>query len=315
MQELARKERFLVSQKKTILAEKPDFCDTWPNKNKLSSRKTMGITRVASILTLLSLAGASQAGDPPSFPDFTFKMSKPPQAGARKRITVQIDPEEQQAILAAKPKPQPDTVEEKAPDSVGYYSWFWQKVSPDVNADASKRFQKAVSSLSDGPGGSGVTGPRLQSIQSIAQAQGAHILTATIGTKVSPALVLAIISVESGGRIDAVSGKGAQGLMQLMPDTAKRFGVTDSLSSAQNIKGGVTYLDWLLEEFEGDAIMAIAGYNAGENAVKKHAGVPPYAETRDYVPKVLAAFEVAKGLCKTRPELVSDGCALTLAAN
>ncbi|WP_306115466.1 MULTISPECIES: lytic transglycosylase domain-containing protein [unclassified Roseovarius] len=275
----------------------------------------MGISRLASILAVLSLAGAAQAGDPPPYPDFTFKMSKPPKVGAGKRITVQIDPEEQQAILAAKPKPQKEPVEEAAPDSVGYYSWFWQKVSPDVAADASERFQKAVSSLSDGPGGTGVTGPRLQSIQSIAQAQGANILTATIGTKVSPALVLAIISVESGGRIDAVSGKGAQGLMQLMPDTAKRFGVTDSLSSAENIKGGVTYLDWLLGEFDGDAIMAIAGYNAGENAVKKHAGVPPYAETRDYVPKVLAAFEVAKGLCKTRPELVSDGCALTLAAN
>lgn len=275
----------------------------------------MNISRFAAILTVFAFAGPSQADDPPAFPDFTFKMSKPPKAGTGKRITVQIDPEEQQAILAAKPKPQEKTVEEVAPDGLGYYSWFWQKVSPDVEADASERFLQAVQSLSDGPGGRGVTGPRLQSLQSIAQAQGANILTATIGTNVSPALVLAIISVESGGRDDAVSGKGAQGLMQLMPDTAKRFGVTDSLSSSQNIKGGVTYLNWLLGEFEGDAIMAIAGYNAGENAVKKHDGVPPYAETRDYIPKVLAAFEVAKGLCKTRPELVSDGCAFNLASN
>ena len=155
----------------------------------------------------------------------------------------------------------------------------------------------------------------MQTVQGIANDQGANILMATIGTQVSPALVLAVISVESGGKADAVSVKGAQGLMQLMPDTATRFGVTDSTSSLENIRGGVAYLDWLLKEFEGDAVMALAGYNAGEGAVKQHQGVPPYAETRDYVPKVLAAFEVARNLCKTRPELVTDACALNLALN
>lgn len=279
--------------------------------------KNMRITRVAAILAIFSLASASHADDPPPYPDFTFKMSSPPKPGARKRITVQIDAEEQRALLEARPtkNSDPKSVPDVPPDAIGYYSWFWNKVSPSVDENAAARFLLAVKSLSDGPGGVGVTGPRLQSLQSIAQDQGAHILSATIGTRVSPALVLAIISVESSGRTDAVSGKGAQGLMQLMPDTAERFGVSDSLSSAENIKGGVSYLDWLLNEFDGDAIMAIAGYNAGENAVKRFDGVPPYAETRDYVPKVLAAFEVAKGLCKTRPELVSDGCALTLASN
>ncbi|MEL7258718.1 MAG: lytic transglycosylase domain-containing protein, partial [Pseudomonadota bacterium] len=66
---------------------------------------------------------------------------------------------------------------------------------------------------------------------------------------------------------------------------------------------------------DGDAVLALAGYNAGENAVKKYEGVPPFAETRDYVPKVLAAFQVARGLCKTQPELVTDACALTVASN
>ena len=129
----------------------------------------------------------------------------------------------------------------------------------------------------------------------------------------SPALVLAVIAVESGGRGSAVSEKGAIGLMQLIPDTAARFGVADSLSEAENIRGGTAYLDWLLAEFEGDPILALAGYNAGENAVKANEGVPPYAETRDYVPKVLAAYDVARGLCKTRPEFISDGCALNIA--
>ena len=103
--------------------------------------------------------------------------------------------------------------------------------------------------------------------------------------------------------------------MQLMPDTAARFGVTDRLSRFQNIKGGVAYLDWLLGEFGGDAMLALAGYNAGEGAVRRHGGIPPYAETRDYVPKVLAAYEVARGLCQTQPVLITDACALRLASN
>jgi len=85
--------------------------------------------------------------------------------------------------------------------------------------------------------------------------------------------------------------------------------------AGDNIKGGVAYLDWLIGEFGGDVLLALAGYNAGENAVKSHAGVPPFAETRDYIPKVLAAYEVARGLCKTRPDLITDACALTLASN
>ena len=167
--------------------------------------------------------------------------------------------------------------------------------------------------LAKPPAGKGVSAPRLQSVQEIARAEGSHILSQTIGTQISPALVLAVIAVESSGRTAAVSSAGAQGLMQLMPDTARRFGVTDSLSPAENIRGGVAYLDWLMKEFKGDVLLALAGYNAGENAVKQHGGVPPYTETRDYIPKVLAAYEVARGLCKTQPELITDACALNLA--
>ena len=153
-----------------------------------------------------------------------------------------------------------------------------------------------------------VPAPRLQHLQDIARSNGIDILRATVGTKVSPALVLAVISVESAGRTDAVSRAGAAGLMQLMPDTAARFGVQNSMIAAENISGGVKYLDWLMGEFDRDPILVLAGYNAGEGSVRKHAGVPPFAETRDYVPKVLAAFQVAQGLCLTPPELISDGC-------
>jgi soluble lytic murein transglycosylase-like protein len=129
---------------------------------------------------------------------------------------------------------------------------------------------------------------------------------------VSPALVLAVMTIESAGKADAVSGAGAQGLMQLMPATASRFGVTDSLVAAQNIAGGVKYLDWLMGKFDNDPILVLAGYNAGEGSVRKYEGVPPFAETRDYVPKVLAAFQVARGLCLTPPELISDGCVFAM---
>jgi soluble lytic murein transglycosylase-like protein len=117
-----------------------------------------------------------------------------------------------------------------------------------------------------------------------------------------------VISVESAGRVDAVSSAGATGLMQLMPATADRFGVTDSTDGAQNIKGGVAYLEWLLDHFDNDPLLALAGYNAGEGNVRRYEGIPPFPETRAYVPKVLAAWQVAKGLCQTAPELITDAC-------
>ena len=133
-------------------------------------------------------------------------------------------------------------------------------------------------------------------------------MRATIDTRVSPALALAVIAVESAGRGDAVSGAGAQGLMQLMPATAARFGVDNSLVTADNIRGGVAYLDWLMGHFDNDPILVLAAYNSGEGSVRDNFGVPPFAETRAYVPKVLAAWTVARGLCQTPPELVTDGC-------
>ena len=85
--------------------------------------------------------------------------------------------------------------------------------------------------------------------------------------------------------------------MQLMPATAERFGVADRTLPADNIKGGVAYLNVLMKLFDRDPAMVLAAYNAGENAVKSHGGVPPFDETRAYVPKVLAAWSVARGLC------------------
>ena len=96
--------------------------------------------------------------------------------------------------------------------------------------------------------------------------------------QVSPELVHSVIQAESNYNTYAVSPKGAQGLMQLMPATARRFGVTDSFDARQNIEGGVRYLKFLQQTF-GDDRLAIAAYNAGEKAVVKYGGVPPYPET------------------------------------
>ena len=96
--------------------------------------------------------------------------------------------------------------------------------------------------------------------------------------------------------------------MQLMPATAARFGVADSLIAPDNIRGGTAYLDWLLGHFDGDPILALAGYNAGEGSLRDAGGVPDWPETRGYVPKVLAAWRVARGLCVTPPVLIGDGC-------
>lgn len=108
---------------------------------------------------------------------------------------------------------------------------------------------------------------------------------------VEPALVQAVITAESGFNPNALSRKGASGLMQLMPDTARRYGVRNIFDPAENIQGGVRYLRDLLAMFNGDMKLALAGYNAGENAVIR-AGhkVPPYPETQDYVPKVIGIY-------------------------
>lgn len=259
-----------------------------------------------------ALLGAAWSGfAPAAAEDFTFRRIAvtPPDSGPR--ITVQIDPEEQArrlALPAARP-PGPASAGETDLTALpsARFSWFWTRV-PAARDATEGRFLLAMQSLRTPPQGQAVPEPRMQHLQQIAETHGPAILRATIGTRVSPALALAVIAVESSGRHDAVSHAGAQGLMQLIPATASRFGVNDSFNATENIRGGVAYLDWLLNEFDRDIVLALAGYNAGEGAVRRNNGVPPFAETRDYVPRVLAAWNVARGLCTTQPDLPSDAC-------
>jgi hypothetical protein len=106
--------------------------------------------------------------------------------------------------------------------------------------------------------------------------------------KLNPELLTAMAQVESSFDPLAVSPAGAQGLLQLMPQTAKRFGVDDSFDVSQNVDAGARYMSWLLERYSGRTDLALAGYNAGEHAVDEYDGIPPYTETRNYVTRVLS---------------------------
>jgi len=108
---------------------------------------------------------------------------------------------------------------------------------------------------------------------------------------VSPRLALAVIRTESNFNPSALSNKNAQGLMQLIPDTAARFNVKQPFDPEQNLRGGLAYLRWLLAYFEGDVSLVAAAYNAGEGAVNRYRGVPPYAETQGYVKRIIGIFK------------------------
>jgi len=125
-----------------------------------------------------------------------------------------------------------------------------------------------------------------------------HIQAAASLHGVEVAFVRAIIQVESDFDHLAISSKGAQGLMQLMPDTARRMGVTNAFDARQNIFGGVRYLRLMLDQFRGDVALAAAAYNSGPNAVLRYGGVPPYKETRGYVQKVQ---NLLGGLSESQP--------------
>lgn len=189
-------------------------------------------------------------------------------------------------------------------------TWFWREVSPAATGAGGARWPSVLSVIErardDGRliFGSSVTASRIVQTHR-------HVLeTEARRRRLSLPLLVAVIAVESNGQLTARSPKGAQGLMQLMPATALRFGVRDAYKPAQNIRAGAQYLDWLLARYGDDAVLALAGYNAGEGAVDRYGGVPPYRETRDYVAKVAGAYAAARRLCQTPPADARAPCVL-----
>jgi soluble lytic murein transglycosylase-like protein len=110
---------------------------------------------------------------------------------------------------------------------------------------------------------------------------------------IDPELVMALIAVESSFNVTAVSPKNAQGLMQLIPGTAARFGVKNVYNPLQNLKGGLAYLRWLMAYFKGEVALVLAAYNSGEETVERYRGIPPYAETRNYVKQITSVYKKA----------------------
>jgi len=143
---------------------------------------------------------------------------------------------------------------------------------------------------------------------------GSLIQKASEKYKVDYSLIKAVIKAESNFNYKAVSPKGAQGLMQLMPKTASTLQVQDSFEPESNIEGGVRYLRYLMNVYNGHLPLALAAYNAGEKAVAKYGGIPPYAETKGYVKRVMALYkqyseepkESRTAVVSIRPEVVSD---------
>jgi len=124
----------------------------------------------------------------------------------------------------------------------------------------------------------------------VARASGALVREAARAAGVDPSLVAAVAQTESAGEPGALSRSGAAGIMQLMPATAQALGVTDPYDATQNVRGGALYLRELLDRFGGDVRLAVAAYNAGPGAVARFGGIPPFAETRAYVARVLDAY-------------------------
>ena len=232
-----------------------------------------------------------------------LQTAKPPRAGARKRI---FAPGERRPAQRA-------TSGGNRSAGKQQHTWFWKSQSPALAAASSGRWGSVADLMANRRAqGKGLIGT--ETLRAIHTNYGTQITAAARRHHVSEALILAVIAVESRGKPSAISPKGAKGLMQLIPATAKRFGVANAFDTAQNVMGGAAYLSWLLNEFRGDPLLALAGYNAGEGAVRKHKGVPPYRETRDYVVRVMDAVAALRGMCSAKPATPRSVCDLRQAS-
>lgn len=189
-------------------------------------------------------------------------------------------------------------------------NWFWRQVSPLKVAGHRGRWADVLGVIETGRASGRPIYGSISTAQRILAAYGPTLRKEAKRRNVSLPLLVAVIAVESNGKPNAKSPVGAGGLMQLMPATARRFGVKNRYAPGPNIRAGTQYLDWLLRRYGDDAVLALAGYNAGEGAVDRFAGVPPYRETRAYVAKVAGAYAAARQLCIEPPATPRQPCTL-----
>ncbi len=269
----------------------------WQDGNKEQDRAVGFPAMLRPFLAVVAgLAAVIYAALPAGADDVSPHMVRVQDIDPSHLITVQVDPVEQAKYMAegwtssapVKPTVLPpvdgnaqqaaahpgggatgtDAIVRFAPHktSLPRYDWYWNIV-PVGLYDGVGRFQTALAALGEGPGGATIAAPRMQAMQDLASTWGTEIMKDTVGTQVSPALVLAVMAVESGGDASALSPVGAQGLMQLIPDTAKRFGVSDPMDGAQSIRGRFPISTRLMGRFDRDPVMVLAAYNAGAGAV------------------------------------------------
>lgn len=187
--------------------------------------------------------------------------------------------------------------------------WFW-KVVPAAKADGSRAGALRVIRMARARGRR-LFGSRPMLTRVVGRWR-PQIEAAARHGRISEALIVAVIMAESGGNPRARSPAGARGLGQLMPATARRYGVRNVYNGGQNLKGSAAYLSDLISLFKGDLVLVLAAYNAGEAAVERYKGVPPYRETRAYVTRVLSAFDLAGRLCSRPPRAARRRCRFRL---
>ncbi|WP_245779257.1 lytic transglycosylase domain-containing protein [Albimonas pacifica] len=246
----------------------------------------------AALLALSAAAGAAAqtGGATAAGGDFTFRSVTPPPAGARKRIVFQ-----NQSVVALRP---------------GAAQGFWSRPEARPQVTRARPLAPALAAAADWGRATGRAAERdRETARRIMDAHGSAMLAAARGSGLSLSLLLAVAIAESGGDSRATSPKGALGLMQLMPATAAELGVSDAFAPAQAVPGAARHLAALLRRFDEDPLAALAAYNAGAAAVEARRGVPDWAETRAYVPRVLAAAAALQELCLSPPESFRAPCA------